>query len=138
MKAVFIIPFFIGVAYGQDIKTKDVPQAVRNALTQKYPQALKVSWEKEKGNFEANWGGRSGEDHSVQFSPDGIFVEAVDAMPVKELPAAVGEYVKTHFHTTVREAGKRLDAKGEHTLEVEIRGKDLLFTPDGQFLAEER
>jgi len=65
-------------------------------------------------------------------------VEAVDAMPGKELPAAVGEYVKTHFHTTVREAGKRLDAKGEHTLEVEIRGKDLLFTPDGQFLAEER
>ena len=138
MKALFIIPLMISVAYAQDIKTKDVPPAVRNALTKKYPQAAKVSWEREKGNFEANWGGRSGEDHSVQFSPEGAFVEAVDAMPVKDLPAVVGEYVRTHYHTTVREAGKRLDAKGEHTVEVEIKGKDLLFTPEGQFLAEER
>lgn len=137
MKALLIIPLLISVAYGQDIKTRDVPQAVRNALIQKYPQAAKVGWEKEKGNFEANWGGRSGEDHSVLFTPDGIFVEEVNAMAVKDLPASVAGYVKAHYQTTIREAGKRLDAKGEHTLEVEIKGKDLLFTPEGRFIAEE-
>ncbi|HEV2353390.1 MAG TPA: hypothetical protein VGR89_04060 [Puia sp.] len=137
MKSLLILPLLVSVAYGQDVKTADVPQAARHALMQKYPQATKVSWEKEKGNFEANWGGRSGEDHSVMFTPEGAFVEAVDAMAVKDLPAPVPEYVKAHYHATIREAGKRVDAKGNHTLEVEIKGKDLLFAPDGAFVSEE-
>ena len=69
----------------QDLKSKDVPSVAKTALAQKYPQATKVSWEKEKGNYEANWGGRSGEDHSVQFTPAGQFVEQVDAIAVKDL-----------------------------------------------------
>ncbi|HVS96092.1 MAG TPA: hypothetical protein VHE54_06385 [Puia sp.] len=137
MKALILIPMLFRIGYAQDLKTKDVPRAVRDALTQKYPQAARVGWEKENGNFEANWGGRSGEDHSVQFSPDGTFVEEVDAMAVKDLPPSVAEYVKTHYHTPIREAGRRLDAKGKHTFEIGIRGKDLLFTPEGKFLREE-
>src|SRR5665213_1424733 len=42
---------------------------------EKGPQAKGVSWEKEKGNYEANWGGKSGEDHSAQFTPSGEFLE---------------------------------------------------------------
>jgi hypothetical protein len=137
MKALLFLPLLIGVAHAQDVKSANVPQVVRTALTAKYPNATKVTWEKEKGNFEANWGGRSGEDHSVQFSPEGTFVEAVDAMAVKDLPSSVGDYVKLHYHATIKEAGKRVDAKGNHTLEVEIKGKDLLFTPEGAFVAEE-
>ena len=137
MKALIVIPMLFSIGYAQDLKTKDVPQPVRNALAQKYPQATRVGWEKEKGNFEANWGGRSGEDHSVQFNPAGTFVEAVDAMAVKDVPISVTEYVKTHYHSAIRGAGRRLDAKGQHTLEIEIRGKDLLFTPEGRYLGEE-
>ena len=137
MKALFFLPLLIGVANAQDVKTANVPIAARNAFIQKYPQAAKVSWEKEKGNYEANWGGKSGEDHSVQFTPAGVFVEAVDAMAVKDLPASVSAYVKEHYHAAIREAGKRVDAKGNRTLEVEIKGKDLLFTPEGAFVSEE-
>ncbi|HAL82712.1 MAG TPA: hypothetical protein DCO83_11130 [Mucilaginibacter sp.] len=57
----------------QDIKTKDVPAVVKSACEKKYPQATKVSWEKEKGNYEANWGGKSGEDNSVQVYAIGYF-----------------------------------------------------------------
>lgn len=34
-----------------------VPEVVKKALLNKYPQASKVTWEKENGNYEANWGG---------------------------------------------------------------------------------
>ena len=40
---------------GQDLKEKNVPGLVKAALMKKYPKATKVSWEKEKGNYEANW-----------------------------------------------------------------------------------
>jgi len=118
----------------QDIKSKNVPSVVKEALIKKYPHAVKVSWEKEKGNYEANWGGKSGEDTSVQFTPAGDFVEEVDAIPVSQLPSAVAQYVKVHYHSKISEAGKVTDAKGTHLFEAEIKGKDLLFDEKGKFI----
>src|ERR1700712_1768991 len=97
----------------QDLKTKNVPASVKEALAKKYPRAVKVSWEKEKGNYEANWGGKSGEDTSVQFTSAGVFVEQSDAISVTKLPVNIAEYVKTHYNgAKIREASKVTDAAG--------------------------
>ena len=99
------------IAISQDLKSKDVPSVVKEAFAKKYQTTLKVSWEKEKENFEANWGGKSGEDNSAVFTPGGEFVEIVNAMPVKNLPPAVFTYVKAHYNgTKINEAGKVTDA----------------------------
>ncbi len=45
-----------GNVMAQDLKSSAVPSVVKTALAKKYPEAAKVSWEKEKGNYEANWG----------------------------------------------------------------------------------
>ena len=112
-----------------------VPAAVKAALLKKYPEAAKVTWESEKGNYEANWGGKSGEDHSVLFTPAGVFIEIVDAIPVSQLPKAVSDYVALHFpKTKITEAGKVTDAKGKLTYEAEVKGKDLIFDMDGKYL----
>lgn len=137
-KAAFILPAIFAIAVGanaQDIKTKDVPPIVKEALMKKYPKATKVSWEKEKGNYEANWGGKSGEDTSVQFTPSGAFVEEVNAIQVSQLPADVAIYVKSHYNgAKIREAGKVTDASGKHLFEAEIKGKDLIFDESGKFV----
>jgi hypothetical protein len=122
-------------AYAQDIKTKDVPIVIKEALAKKYPKATKVSWEKEKGNYEANWGGKSGEDTSVQFTLTGAFVEEVNAIPVGQLPLEVATYVKSHYNgAKIKEAGKVTDASGKHFFEAEIKGKDLIFDESGKFV----
>lgn len=124
-----------GIAIAQKVKSADVPAAVKTALSSKYPSAAKVTWEKEKGNFEANWGGKSGEDMSVQFSPEGTFVEQVVAISPSELPAGVAAYVKQHYKgVKITEAGKVTDAKGATMYEAEVKGKDLLFDEKGGFL----
>jgi hypothetical protein len=137
-KAVFILPVIFAFAVSanaQDIKTEDVPAVVKDALMKKHPKATKVSWEKEKGNYEANWGGKSGEDTSVQFTPAGAFVEEVNAIPVNQLPAKVATYVKSHYNgTKIKEAGKVTDASGKHLFEAEIKGKDLIFDENGKFV----
>jgi hypothetical protein len=133
--SILTIAFFVVNATAQDIKAKDVPPAVKEALAKKYPKATKVSWEKEKGNYEANWGGKSGEDTSVQFTPAGAFVEEVDAIPVSQLPAVVAPYIKAHYNgAKIKEAGKVTDAAGRHLFEAEISGKDLLFDENGKFV----
>ena len=95
----------------QDISASKVPATVKTAFAQKYPDAKKVSWEKENGNYEANWGGKSGEDNSAQFKQSGTFVEIVLAIPVSQLPANVAAYVKKHYEgAVIKEAGKVTDA----------------------------
>jgi hypothetical protein len=122
----------------QDLKTKDVPQTIKTALTNKYPEATKVSWEKEKGNYEANWGGKSGEDNSVMFTPAGVFIEIVKAIKVSELPVVVAPYVKANYRgAKIKEAGKVTDAAGKITYEAEIKGADLIFDEKGIFIKKD-
>lgn len=124
-----------GALQAQDLKSKDVPAVVKQALAKKYPEAAKVSWEKEKGNYEANWGGRSGEDNSVMFKPDGTFIEIVKAIPLSSLPKNIAPYVKEHYNgAKIREAGKVTDATGKTMYEAEIKGGDLIFDENGNFL----
>lgn len=122
----------------QDLKEKDVPTAVKEAFVKKYPDAKKVSWEKEKENFEANWGGKSGEDNSAVFTPAAVFVEIVVAIPVNQIPAGIMPYVAKHYNNAkIKEAGKVTDASGKHMFEVEIKGKDLIFDEEGVFIKED-
>ena len=122
----------------QDIKTKDVPAVVKSACEKKYPEATKVSWEKEKGNYEANWGGKSGEDNSVQFTPSGTFIEIVKAISISDLPKTVAPYVKAHYKgAKITEAGRATDAAGKIMYEAEIKGGDLIFDENGNFLKKD-
>ncbi len=125
----------ITIIKAQDLKEKDVPKTVKEAFAKKYPDAKKVSWEKEKSNYEANWGGKSGEDNSVTFTPAAVFVEIVEAIPVNQLPVSVAPYVAKHYNgAKIKEAGKVTDASGKHMFEAEIKGKDLIFDEKGIFI----
>ena len=133
----FVLLFSISIgSYAQ--KSLQVPKEVKTEFMKKFPDATKVTWENEKGNFEANWGGKSGEDNSAMFTPKGNFVEIVNAIPISQLPAAVAPYVKAHFKgATIKEAGKVTDAKGKQTYEAEIKGKDLIFDLNGKYIGKD-
>lgn len=133
--SVVCLTLFIVTSYGQDIKADKVPAPVKAALGKKYPEAKGMLWEKENGNYEANWGGKSGEDNSVQFTPSGDFVEIVQAMPVSQLPSAALTYIKDHYKgVKISEAGKVTDAKGRVTYEATVNKKELVFDESGNFV----
>jgi Putative beta-lactamase-inhibitor-like, PepSY-like len=119
----------------EGMKKISVPKPVKAALAKKYPGVFEVTWEKENGNYEANWGGKSGEDNSVQFTPSGEFLEMVKAISVKELPLPVATYVREHYKgAKIPEAGKVTDAHGIISYEAEVNRKDLHFDEKGNFL----
>ncbi len=134
VSAACIVCLTIGVVFAQDIKSAEVPAAVKAACMKKFPAATKISWEKENGNYEANWGGKSGEDNAAQFTPAGNFVELEKAIAISELPAAISAYVKAHNLGTIKEAAKISDAAGKITYEAEVKGKDLIFDENGNFV----
>ena len=122
-------------ASAQQLNRARIPTAVQNALTRQYPGASHVVWEREKGNYEANWGGKSNEDSSALFSPGGQFVELAVAIPVSGLPAGVAAYVKKNYTSArITEAARVTDAKGQTTYEAEVKGKDRIFDAVGNFI----
>ena len=132
------VTFLVISCFSQKVKSSDVPAPVKSALQNKYPDSKNVYWEKEKGNYEANWGGKSKEDNSVQFTPTGEFIEYVKAIPVSELPKQVGDYVKSHYKgAKITEAGKVTDAHGKIFYEAEVKGKDIVFDEHGNFVKSE-
>jgi hypothetical protein len=142
MKKIFLAFLMFSVAStvinAQTVKESQVPAAVKSALKSKYAEAKGVQWEKEKGNYEANWGGKSKEDNSVQFTPSGDFIEMIKAIPVSQLPAPVSSYVKAHYKgAKITEAGKVTDAKGKMTYEAEVNKKDIIFDEKGNFVKAE-
>ena len=132
---VLLLTAITGVAVGQKVSESKVPAAAKAAVMKKYSAASKITWEKEKANYEANWGGKSGEDMSVQFTPTGEFIEEVVAITPAELPAGVAAYVKQNYPgAKIKEAGKITNAKGTTMYEAEVKGKDLVFDEKGNFL----
>lgn len=119
----------------------NVPEVVKKANRDKYPESknYRVTWEKEKGNYEANWGGKDGEANSVTYTPSGSFIEIVKEIPVKDLPKGVLAYAKEHYKTTkFGDVGRATDASGKISYEVEIHGKDVIFNENGNFVKEEK
>lgn len=123
-----------------EMKSKlNVPTTVKTALSKKYPEASKVTWEKENGNYEANWGGKDGEANSVMLTPSGDFIEIVKAISISELPKSTLDYVKTHYKgEKINEAGKVTGANGKLSYEVEVHRKDVIFDENGNFIKEEK
>lgn len=116
-----------------------VPEVVKQAFAQKFPDAKNVTWERENGNYEANWGGKSGEDNSVLYTPAGKFLEAGKAIDVNQLPSAAISYVKSHYKgAAITEAMQVTKANGKLTFEAEVHGKDIAFDEHGNYLKTEK
>lgn len=125
-------------ACAQKMKEADVPSAVRDAFKKAHNDAKEVKWEKEGGNFEAEF--EVGEvDQSVVYDASGKLIETEVEIKVDELPAGVKDYVaKNYKDAKIKEATKITDAKGTVTYEAEIKDKDLIFDSNGKFIKEEK
>lgn len=114
---------------------KDLPQAVKTAFDQKFPNATDVEWDKEDdGNWEVEFE-LGDEESTAVFSADGKWLETETEIAVEDLPEAVRNAVKGQ---KVREAARILKADGATVFEVEIGKKDLIYDAKGNLLMEEK
>jgi len=126
------------LSFAQTLKEKGVPAAVKTAFQQKYPNAKETKWEKENSNFEAEFEINE-TDYSVLIDASGNILETEIEIDNNALPSNVRDYVsKNYSGQKIKEAAKITDAKGIVTYEAEIKGEDLLFDSNGNFIKEEK
>jgi len=125
------------LTFAQKLQEKGVPAPVKTAFQKQYPNAKETKWEKENDNYEADFEIEE-TDYSVLMDASGNILETELEISIDALPANVKNYVsKNYSGKKIKEAAKITDAKGTVTYEAEIKGKDLLFDSNGNFIKEE-
>ncbi len=126
------------VSFAQKTKEQNVPQIVKNTLLQKFPKAKEIKWDKEGKNFEASFD-LNNVDNSVLFSQEGKIVETETEIMVSQLPKNALQYLKDNYkNQKVKEAAKIVTEKGTLLYEAEIKGKDLFFDENGNFIKRDK
>ncbi|WP_426091487.1 PepSY-like domain-containing protein [Flavobacterium sp. DSR3-2] len=135
---IIVLSIMSFVSFGQKIKEKEVPKIIKEALHEKYPNAYGVKWDKEKNNYEASFDVNK-IDNSVLFNGEGKIVETEIEIQISTLPKNALDYINMHFkNQKVKEAAKIINEKGTVIYEAEIKGSDLLFDENGNFISIEK
>ena len=119
-------------------RAQDVPSAVKTAFIKSFPGVTVKKWDKEDGNYEANFT-NDGKNMSATFDEKGNWMETETDIKVSELPVAITDYVQANYKgATIKEAAIISNPQSKKQFEVEVKGKDLIFDENGNFLKEEK
>jgi uncharacterized membrane protein YkoI len=118
-----------------------VPESVKKAFSDKYPDAKKVKWDLEKpGQYEAEFKIAKLET-SVLIDENGTILEVETEISKKALPEAVQNTLKTDFAGYEIEEVEKIDANGVIKYEMEAeKGKEefeLVFDANGKLISKE-
>ena len=128
-----IAGFFTHV-HAQKVDLKDVPAIVIDAFAKAYPAINDASWNKDEKNYAVNYT----EDKlvkSITWDASGDLVGTNEEVIISALPISLMVYVKNNYsENVVKEASKNTDAHGTVTYKTEIKGMNLFFDSEGNFL----
>jgi hypothetical protein len=115
-----------------------IPGEVKTAFAKSFPNTTVKKWDKEDGNYEANFS-KDGKTMSATFDAKGNWIETETDIKVSELPASVISYINANYKgASVKEAAIISNPESKKLYEAEVKGKDLLFDEQGKFLKEEK
>lgn len=120
------------------ISPKKVPEAIQEAQSKMYPQVQKLSWSLENENYECSFH-QAGIEYSVVWSPSAIPLEIEVEVQLSEIPAIIKDYIqKNHPGKKPKEVAKITLVSGVIQYEIEMNGKDYLFTESGSLIKPEK
>ncbi|MBF9252238.1 PepSY-like domain-containing protein [Pontibacter sp. 172403-2] len=139
MKKLFLMLIAVataGYANAQTLSDSNVPAAAKAALSQKYPSIKSVKWEKEGGNYEAVYT-LNGTENSAVLNAKGNILETEMGIKPSQLPAQARQNLSEKYpNQKITEAAKITSASGKVTYEAEVKGKDVLFDTNGNFVKQ--
>lgn len=136
MKKMIVIGLMLASmpAFAQKLDVSKVPASVMAAFNKNFSGINDAKWEKEKGNYEANFK-QNGQKMSALFDANGGWLETETDIAINTLPAAVTEYIaKNYKGEKIKEAAKLKMANGDDNYEAEVKGLDLIFDAKGKFI----
>lgn len=122
----------------QKLNESDVPAVIKNAFVKMYPGIKTAQWNMENNLYEASFADGSYKG-SVLFDEKGKWTERETTISITALPLKVKNYMQRNYkNLKLISAAKIKKASGELLYEAEIKGKEIFFSKDGEFIKEGR
>ncbi len=128
------------LTFAQRVQEQDVPVIVRTTIKEKFPQtnAQNTTWEKDKEHYRAVYRDRDN-DQYVKIRSNGRIMEIKEKVNEDVLPANMRNYVENNYSGhRIKEVHKTTDENGNVTYHTEVKGKNLIFDRNGNYLREEK
>ncbi len=124
--------------FAQKIDASIVPAYVQSAFNKNFLGITTVKWEKEKGNYEANFK-ENGQKMSAVIDANGRLLETETAIEAGSLPTDAKAYIEKNYKgEKIKEAAKLKMANGDTNYEAEVKGMDLIFDANGKFIKSQK
>lgn len=118
----------------QSVNNSKVPAGVKSSFAKSFPEAKKVKWEIEKGNYEAGYY-QNGLEMAALYTPSGKMIESEAGIKVSDLPTYVTDYLNKNLKgKKVEEAAKITKSNGEINYEAVVAKKAYVFNSSGKLL----
>jgi hypothetical protein len=123
-------------------KKVNVPEAVKTAFNQDYPNAEDVEWEEEGENYEVEF--EDGDtEMEILYDANGTLIQIETEIEVNQLPETILTYIQNNYsNPEIEDAYSIWVAAEELTyyeveIELEDEERELLFDASGNLLQEE-
>ena len=147
MKSIFLllsIMLLVSFGFSQNLKVSAdvVPASVKAAFLNKYPSITKIVWEKEFGNYEANFKMHK-KEYEATFDSTGKWIKTAMDFERTDLPEVVLSAVEKEFPgAKIKEVakGERFDNKPYYEVNIKV-GRlhyELNITPSGVIFSKEK
>lgn len=124
-------------AYSQKIKENEVPEAIKSGFKKNYPGVKTVTWEKENGEYEAEFR-QDKKEIAVLLDNMGVVKEVETEITASELPKTIRDFLAKDYADYKIEEAARIKAADVQTYEAEVeKGKEtveLIFDASGKML----
>ena len=117
------------------IAASAVPSSLQATFAKSFPTANSAKWEKEKdGGYEVAF--MEGDQKlTATYDAAGVWKETEKTIAVVSLPATVTKYVHEHSKgAKIKEAAELKMADGSTHYEAQVKGVDMIFDGDGNYL----
>ncbi len=136
MKKIIFIAWVLLCSYANSEASSKTPTEVIASFNKKFPNATKVTWDKENAHeYEAEFYLKNVK-YSANYSDTGEWLETESPFNFNQLPEKVlATYNKTHKNSKVKDVSKIETSKGKVMFEIEIanglKTVELFYTEDG-------
>lgn len=129
-----IVGSFSTIGCAQKTNNETIPDVVKQSFSKEYANAKEIKWEKEDDQFEVNFD-LNGTDYSVLYDSKGSSLEVEVEIDQNKLPQNALDYLaKNYPGQKIKESATITSADGTLSYEAEVKGQDLFFDAEGNFI----
>lgn len=122
--------------FGQDLKTKDVPEAAKLAFKKNFPKAKDIEWERAGDDYKVDFE-IAHVDYTTIFTPDGKTVMSQKEVAPATLPKSIAADIRAKYPQARIDDVEQINTGGKISYKIDLDGTPdatLYYSAGGKFI----